>query len=60
MKALEKRMVALERRTRDYPFVVILNTLGEARDAVVRHWERDNGPLDMRQAIVVNFVDAAL
>ena len=60
MKALEKRMVALERRTGDCPFVVILSEPGEGGGAAVSRWERANGVLGLRQPLVVKFVDANL
>ena len=60
MKALEKRMVALERRTGDCPFVVIYCEADEIAGGAVARWEVTNGVLAARQPILVHFVSAAL
>ena len=58
MKALEKRMVALERRTGDCPFVVIYCEGDEAGEAAVARWELENGALGLRQPVLVHYVSA--
>lgn len=58
MKSLEKRIETLETLDCGKSFVVLLQQDGEAKEDVLARWERDNGPVGKRQALVVMFINA--
>jgi len=60
MKALKKRVEALEDHGAGCPIVLILQEEGEAKEDVVPRWEKEDGRLGKRHALVVTFDDAAL
>lgn len=60
MNSLERRVAALEGRTRGPGIVCLFMRRGDDEGEVLRRWEAENGPIGERTPIMVNFVDAAL
>jgi len=58
MKHLERRLELLEARLPSSGIVVIRQRSGEDPEDVEARWERENGPIGDRHALVVLFVKA--